>query len=138
MLPGSVIDCVIVGCGPNAGSIRVLVGPGAESWTAEAGARGMATPGSTWRFDDLDQVNLCKMSGFLPSSESAIGRSQGLATDGWCGRTAELTLLVELERAVCQQKCGKDLEAIRLDRVLARLASPIRIGTRQDSSALVV
>jgi len=122
-----------------------MLGPSGFLWVLaqragqlRPGARGIATPGSTWRFDDLDQVNLCKMSGFLPSSEPAIGRSQELATDGWCGRTAELPLLVELERAVCQQKCGKDLEAIRLDRVLARLASPIRIGTRQDSSALVV
>ena len=48
------------------------------------------------------------MSGFLPSSEPAIGRSQELATDGWCRRTAELPLLVELERAACPQKSRKD------------------------------
>jgi hypothetical protein len=43
------------------------------------GTRGIATPGSTSRFDDLDQVHLFKMSGFLPSSEPAIGRSQASA-----------------------------------------------------------
>jgi len=48
------------------------------------------------------------MSGFLPSSEPAIGRSQELATVGWCRRTAELPLLVELERAACPQKSRKD------------------------------
>jgi hypothetical protein len=51
---------------------------------------------------------LFKMPGFLPSSEPAIGRSQELATDGWCRRTAELPLLVELERAACPQKSRKD------------------------------
>jgi len=48
------------------------------------------------------------MSGFLPSSEPAIGRSQELATNGWCRRTAELPLLVELDRAACPQKSRKD------------------------------
>ena len=72
------------------------------------GTRGIATPGSTSRFDDLDQVHLFKMSGFLPSSEPAIGRSQELATVGWCRRTAELPLLVELERAACPQKSRKN------------------------------
>ncbi|MFM7864092.1 MAG: hypothetical protein ACKPHU_07755, partial [Planctomycetaceae bacterium] len=46
-------------------------------------------------------VNLFKAWGFLPSSEPAIGRSQELATDGWCRRTAELPWLVELEKAAC-------------------------------------
>ncbi|MEY3227877.1 MAG: hypothetical protein RLZZ536_2496 [Planctomycetota bacterium] len=48
------------------------------------GTRGIATPKSTSRFDDLDQVHLFKMSGFLPSLEPAIGRSQELATNGVC------------------------------------------------------
>ena len=72
------------------------------------GTRGIGTPGSTSRLDDIDQMHLFKMPGFLPSSEPAIGRSQELATDGWCRRTAELPLLVELERAACPQKSRKD------------------------------
>ena len=52
-------------------------------------------------------MNLFKISGFLTSSEPAIGRSQELAADGWCRRTAELPLLVELERAACPQKSRK-------------------------------
>jgi hypothetical protein len=72
------------------------------------GTRGIATPESTSGLDDLDQMNLFKMSGFLPSSEPAIGRSQELATVGWWRRTAELPLLVELERAACPQKSRKD------------------------------
>ncbi|MFN5313618.1 MAG: hypothetical protein ACK5FF_04105, partial [Planctomyces sp.] len=67
-----------------------------------------ATPESTSRLDDLDQMNLFKMSGFLPSLEPAIGRSQELATNGWCRRTAELPLLVELDRAACPQKSRKN------------------------------
>lgn len=46
------------------------------------GAREIATPGSTSRFDELDQVNLFKISGFLP-------------------------LLVKLERAARPQKSRK-------------------------------
>ena len=72
------------------------------------GTRGIATPESTSRLDDLDQMNLFKMSGFLPSSEPAIGRSQELATVGWCRRTAELPLLVESERAAYPQGSRKD------------------------------
>jgi len=72
------------------------------------GTRGIGTPGSTSRLDDIDQMHLFKMPGFLPSSEPAIGRSQELATDGWCRRTAELPLLVELERAACPQKSRKN------------------------------
>ncbi|MFM8724380.1 MAG: hypothetical protein ACKON9_04560, partial [Planctomycetaceae bacterium] len=53
-------------------------------------------------------VNLFKAWGFLPSSEPAIGRSQDLATDGWCRRTAELPLVVELEKATCPHKCRMD------------------------------
>ena len=76
------------------------------------GTRGIATPESTSRLDDLDQMNLFKMSGFLPSSEPAIGRSQELATVGWCRRTAELPLLVELERAACPQKSRKNRSSV--------------------------
>lgn len=52
------------------------------------GAREIATPGSTSRFDELDQVNLFKISGFLP-------------------------LLVKLERAARPQKSRKHLEKAR-------------------------
>ena len=74
------------------------------------GTRGIGTPGSTLRLDDIDQMHLFKMPGFLPSSEPAIGRSQELATDGWGRRTAELPSLVELERAACPQKSRKNLQ----------------------------
>jgi hypothetical protein len=39
----------------------------------------------------------------------AIGRSQELATDGWCRRKAELPLLVELEKSACPHKYRMDL-----------------------------
>ena len=103
-------------CSPYVTSfgVQFLVHPGflwVQSQSAgllRPGTRGIATPESTSRLDDLDQMNLFKMSGFLPSSEPAIGRSQELATDDWCRRTAELPLLVELESAACPQKSRKD------------------------------
>ena len=51
------------------------------------GTQGIARPESTSRLADVDQMNLFEMSGFLKSSAQATGRSQGLATDGWCRRT---------------------------------------------------
>jgi hypothetical protein len=56
----------------------------------------------------LGDVNLFKALGLLPASEPAIGRLQELATDGWCRQSAELPGLVELEKAACPHKYGKD------------------------------
>ncbi len=52
-----------------------------------------------WRHSTLETevLLLPKNEVFLPSSEPAIGRSSELSNDGWCRRTADLLLLVELE-----------------------------------------
>jgi len=62
------------------------------------GARGIATPRSTSRLDDPDQMNLFKMSGFLPSS-------------------------VELEKAACPQKSRKAPFHRQSTSLLSRLRS---------------
>ncbi len=62
------------------------------------GARGIAAPRSTSRLDDTDQMNLFKMSGFLPSS-------------------------VELEKAACPQKSRKDPFPGQSKSLLSRLRS---------------
>ncbi len=62
------------------------------------GTRGIATPRSTSRLDDPDQMNLFKMSGFLHSS-------------------------VELERAACPQKSRKDPFLRQTTSLLSRLRS---------------
>jgi hypothetical protein len=62
------------------------------------GARGIATPRSTSRLDDPDQIHLFKISGFLP-------------------------LLAELEKAACPQKSRKDPFLRQSTSLLSRLRS---------------